>query len=419
MPTQHPRTNRPRRRLACVAGLALAASLSILPLAGCGAQDATSAQTAGVSASKDATAQTAASSDGETRASSASSSRDASAASDAVSFSYSEGLTDDGYWEDVTALDHVTLPSDYASVSVSADDIAPSDEDVQAQVDSIVSNYAISTQVTDRAVANGDTVNIDYVGSIDGVEFDGGSTQGQGTTVTIGTTQYIDDFLDQLVGHKPGETFDVNVTFPDDYGVDELNGKDATFKTTINYISEQQAPDVTDEWVADNLKASYGWESVDAMEQDIRTNLQNNNLLSYLQEYVADNSEVSEMPQALLDYQQDMLLAQYQQYADAYGVSLEQMVQQVSGAQSVEALLEQNSASFESAAKNYLVYQAIAEDQGLSVSDDDVAAYFKTFYGTDDYSTYEEHYGMPYLKLIVLIQQVNDLLMEGSTTTAA
>lgn len=91
------------------------------------------------------------------------------------------------------------------------------DETLQTQIDSMMANYASPEQIKDREVADGDTVNIDYVGSVDGVEFDGGSTNGAGTSVTIGVTSYIDDFLEQLIGHQPGETFNVEVTFPDEY----------------------------------------------------------------------------------------------------------------------------------------------------------------------------------------------------------
>jgi len=87
-----------------------------------------------------------------------------------------------------------------------------------------------------RTVAFGDTVNIDYVGTIDGVEFAGGSTGGIGTDLTIGSGMYIDDFEDQLVGYKAGDTVEVVVTFPDDYGMPELSGKEAVFTTVINAI---------------------------------------------------------------------------------------------------------------------------------------------------------------------------------------
>lgn len=89
------------------------------------------------------------------------------------------------------------------------------------------------------AVEDGDTVNIDYVGSIDGVEFSGGNTQGAGADLTIGSGTYIDDFEEQLIGHYIGETVEVNVTFPENYGNEDLNGKDAVFEVTINGIYQE------------------------------------------------------------------------------------------------------------------------------------------------------------------------------------
>lgn len=94
-------------------------------------------------------------------------------------------------------------------------------------------SYSTDSSLT---VEDGDTVNIDYVGSIDGVEFDGGNTQGNGTELTIGSGRYIDDFEEQLIGAHPGDEVEVTVTFPDDYGNDELNGKEAVFDVTVNGI---------------------------------------------------------------------------------------------------------------------------------------------------------------------------------------
>ncbi len=96
-------------------------------------------------------------------------------------------------------------------------------------------SYSTDTALT---VEDGDTVNIDYVGAVDGIEFDGGSTQGMGTDLVIGSGSYIDDFEDQLIGAHPGETVEVNVTFPDDYSSSDLAGKDAVFTVTINGIYE-------------------------------------------------------------------------------------------------------------------------------------------------------------------------------------
>ena len=210
------------RVLAAVLALGMTAAL-----AGCGS-----------TASSEATAESAATE--ETAASSATEETaevDESAYDYLADFSFSQAYDDNGYLKDVTALDYVTLPDDYADITIDADLGQVTDEDISNYIDqNVLSNYATDEKVTDRAAADGDTVNIDYVGSVDGVEFDGGNTQGNGADLTLGSHSYIDDFEDQIVGHMPGESFDVTVTFPEDYGNEDLNGKEAVFKTTLNYI---------------------------------------------------------------------------------------------------------------------------------------------------------------------------------------
>ena len=102
----------------------------------------------------------------------------------------------------------------------------------------VVNPFSKSDNATDTSltVENGDTVNIDYVGSIDGVEFAGGNTQGAGADLVIGSGTYIDDFEEQLIGAHPGDEVEVNVTFPENYGNEELNGKNALFKVVVNGI---------------------------------------------------------------------------------------------------------------------------------------------------------------------------------------
>ena len=96
-----------------------------------------------------------------------------------------------------------------------------------------VTAYSTDTTLT---VKDGDTVNIDFVGSVDGVEFEGGNTQGYGADLVIGSHTYIDDFEEQLIGSHPGDQVDVYVTFPENYGKENLNGKEALFKVTVNGI---------------------------------------------------------------------------------------------------------------------------------------------------------------------------------------
>lgn len=324
-------------------------------------------------------------------------------------FTYSDGIDDNGFWENITALDCVEL-CNYEDISIPSDIHEITDEAIQTEIDTILADYASDEQVTDRAVAGGDTVNIDYVGSIDGVEFDGGNTDGAGTDVTIGVTSYIDDFLEQLIGHTPGESFDIEVTFPEDYGEENLNAKDAVFVTTINYIVENILPELTDEFVLNNLSSDYDWSTVTEMEASIKSGLQSLAIASYIQDYIIENTNIISLPEALLKYQESSMLSYYQNYADDYGMELEEFLSSYVGVATIDELLQAENANMTEVANFHLIIQAIAEDVGISVSDEDVATYFKDYIGLDDYSEYEGNYGMPYLKLSTLNQAVMDYL---------
>jgi trigger factor len=319
-----------------------------------------------------------------------------------TAFNPSDGIDDNGCWENITALDYVEL-CDYKSISVPSDIQVITDESIQTKIETILVDYSNNKQVKDRSVTDNDTVNIDYVGSINGVEFDGGSTDGAGTEVTIGVTEYIDDFLEQLIGHAPGESFDIEVTFPKDYGKENLNGKDATFAITINYIIEKITPELTDEFVLNNLSSNYGW---------IKSDLLNSATASYVQEYIVENTNIISLPEALKEYQENTMLNYYQDYASYYSMDIEEFLSSYMGIATTDELIKNNNAEITEAANLYLITQAIAEDIGISVSDEDVATYIKDSAGLDDYSQYEEEYGMPYLKFVTLNQLVIDYLVD-------
>ena len=125
----------------------------------------------------------------------------------------------------------------------------------EKEVDSYIQSQATAEEVTDEnaAVQDGDTVNIDYVGKIDGKEFDGGSAQG--SVLVIGSDTFIDGFEDGLIGMKKGETKDLNLTFPDDYGNTDVAGKAVVFTVTLNSIS--RAPEQDDAWVSSYTDGKY------------------------------------------------------------------------------------------------------------------------------------------------------------------
>lgn len=130
----------------------------------------------------------------------------------------------------------VTSGSPKSSDGSSTDNEASTSQTGEASDESTSAGTSYSTD-TSLTVEDGDTVNIDYVGSVDGVEFDGGSTQGQGTDLVIGSGSYIDDFEEQLIGSHPGDQVEVTVTFPDPYQNNpDLSGKEAVFEVTVNGV---------------------------------------------------------------------------------------------------------------------------------------------------------------------------------------
>ena len=159
-----------------------------------------------------------------------------SASKVAPSDNYSAGLTEEGYIEgaDISKAKDLGLET----LKVSLADVEFKDDEVNSQVDSLLSQHAFYSDDATKEVKDGDTINLDYVGTVDGVAFDGGSTNGNGTTLTIGSGTYIDTFEQQLIGSHPGDSVTVNVTFPEDYGNADLAGKPAVFECVVNSKGE-------------------------------------------------------------------------------------------------------------------------------------------------------------------------------------
>jgi trigger factor len=325
-------------------------------------------------------------------------------------FSYSDGIDAAGLWDGITATTHVVLPDGYEAIPLAAADYEVTDEAIDSEVESLLSSYPTQSQVTDRAVADGDTVNIDYVGTVDGVAFDGGSTGGAGTDVTIGETKYIDDFLQQIIGHMPGDSFDVNVTFPEDYGVDELNGKDAVFATTLNYIAQTTTAELTDAFVAENLKDSDGWSTVIEMRDGIAATLKESAVKTACISFIDENSAVDQVPDQVRDYQVDALVAYYRSNAEAAGMEFDEFLSAYAGVDSEEALILANEEDNLANAKHSLIMQAVAEKQKITATDDDVEAYFAKYAPDYNMADVESTFGRPYIMQVVLHEKVTDFL---------
>ena len=334
--------------------------------------------------------------------------------SSSTGFTYSDGITDEGMWEGLTALDLVTLP-DFSTLVIKKADVTVTEDEMQEEINTILEKYVEKLEIKEGVIADGDTVNIDYIGFIDDKEFANGSTNGAGTEVTIGVTSYIDDFLEQLIGHKPGDTFYVEVTFPEDYGNEEVNGKDARFLTTINFIVEEKLPELTDTFVKEKLQETYLWTTVAEMRAKIEKDLYEAKLLPLIEDWLIDNSVVSEVPEEMVEYQKEGNHFYFETLANYYKMDLATILGMyvAYGVETFEDMDVLYQDAYKETAQYFLVMQAVAEKEGLKVTEEDRKAYFKESSGSEDYSEVLTAYGMPYVNMIVLNNMAMDKLVEA------
>ena len=331
---------------------------------------------------------------------------------DYQNFSYSDGLDENGYWSGVKALDYVTLPEDYAAIPISRSDVEPSNEDVQAQIDNILSQNS-TTQEVNRAAADGDTVNIDYSGTVDGVAFTGGTYSGY--NLVLGSNTFIDGFEDQIIGHNPGETFNVTVTFPEGYDDSTdadgntvvLSNKEAVFSVTLNSVSEEVLPELTDEWVDTNYGTTDNVHSVEELRALYQKLLYEDNLHTALMDYLLENSTFKSIPQEVSDYQIKQCLNYYYTMANYYGYDLDTFVNSLMGYDNADAMLQDLSSGIEKYAKEALLYQAVAEAAGITPTQEQI----------DNYSAYTETYGANYCTMIALMDAVTDTLSNNAVVS--
>ncbi|MDE5865549.1 MAG: FKBP-type peptidyl-prolyl cis-trans isomerase, partial [Lachnospiraceae bacterium] len=288
----------------------------------------------------------------------------------------STGLMADGRIDGVDVLSLVTL-ADYENISVPAEEVAATEEEVDNAINStLVSHRALSDDVS-LEIADGDTVNIDYVGTVDGAPFEGGNSGGAGYNLTIGSGAFIDNFEEQLIGHKPGEEITVNVTFPENYD-DELGGKEASFAVTIHGI--MVTPELTDEFVAENLKGE-GVSTAAEYRAKVENDYYEEHLGEYLTNYVIENSTINSYPKAYLKavksitkYEDESYMDYYNQMYTSFGMEGYKNIwdlrsDEVNNELSYEKELTKRA---EETVKTDIVYQAVFEKAGLSI---DTASY--------------------------------------------
>ena len=330
---------------------------------------------------------------------------------DYQNFTYSQGLTAEGRWEGVRALDYVTLPEDFAAIPLKKADIEPTEEDIQSLWDNLLESNRIQQPVTGRAAEEGDIANIDYSGTVDGVVFTGGTAEGY--DLTLGSGTFIPGFEGQIVGHNIGDSFDVTVTFPDDYGdsTDEagntitLSGKEAVFRVTLNSLAVSVLPEATDAWVEENFGASNDLHTVAELDQYFHDNLYTSNLTNAVVDYLTENSQVSSIPDVVRNYQVCSQLSYYNSYASMFGYeTLDEFLSGFMGYDNADALLADTEQDVLNSCNQLLIFQAVAESLDLAPTDAELEAY----------ASYTESMGEGYVHLLALQDRVLSTLRDGA-----
>ena len=307
----------------------------------------------------------------------------------------------------------VTL-GDYKGITVEKTIQSVTDEDVQNEIDDALASYPVEV---DRTAKEGDTVNIDYVGQIDGTEFDGGSDQG--ADLKLGSGKFIDGFEDGLIGAKKGETRTLDLTFPEDYTQD-LAGKAVEFTVTVNAVKEPLT-ETTDQWVADNIE---GYDNVADYKAGIRSDQEENNEQTAENQVrysawtqVVENCTINEYPDSLVEIGKNLYVQQVETYAKYAGMELDAYIES-SGLSQDE--YESNKEEYgKNVAAQALVCQAICDKEGFAIGDDaykEALDKMLTEYGCTEDELIQT-YGQDNVEQSIMLNRVSDLILANANVT--
>lgn len=280
---------------------------------------------------------------------------------------------------------------DYSELEVEEVSSEVTEEDVLHELKHQQEENARIIPVEDRPVEEGDTVNIDFDGYLDGERFEGGKAEGY--DLEIGSHTFIEGFEDQVIGHEVGDKFDVNVTFPDDYQAKEFQGKDARFDVEINSIMTKELPELDDEFAKDisefdtldELKDNMKDKLKDDKEEFAKTQIQNQALQALL-----DKTEVS-APESMVNKEIDNELQNLDQRLQQMGMGLSQYLEMTGT--DIEDVRDQYKGQAEEKVKANLVLDEVALKEDLEVSEEEIDQEIKDAadqYGVEDFEKFRE-----------------------------
>ena len=269
----------------------------------------------------------------------------------------------------IPVLPEITL-GDYKSVKVEKEALDVNDEKVNAEIEIMRSNAGKLKEVADdEAAKDKDVANINFEGFVDGEAFDGGKAEG--FDLTLGSKSFIDTFEDQIIGHKKGDEFDVNVTFPEEYHAENLKGKPAVFKVKVNSIKRKEEAELNED-----LAKELGYDSVEDLKAKTKENLIKREETRIENEYkgkvvdaVVDGVNF-EIPEAIVEREIQFQINRFAQQLQMQGMSLNQYFEMTG--QNIEKMRESIKESAEKSVKRDLVLNEIAKVEKVEATEEEV-----------------------------------------------
>ncbi|MDO4322264.1 MAG: trigger factor [Lachnospiraceae bacterium] len=317
---------------------------------------------------------------------------------------------------DYTASDYVTL-GEYKGLCVGLDLLKVTEEDIDEDIRSSMQQADMLETLTEGTVQEGDTANIDYEGKLNGDAFDGGTAKG--TDLVIGSGMFIPGFEEGLIGVAVGDTVDLTLTFPESYGNQELAGQETVFTVTVNEI--KRVPELTDEnasVLSDGAytdAASYR-ESVRAALEEDKESQKDYIVKNELMRQVTETSRINDYPQEMVDFGVASMEANYKQEAENYNMEYVDFLSVCFGLTEDE-FREQAAEYTKQLMQQEMILKAIAETEGIEISDEEYAAGCERYLADEEYETPEEleaAYGETLIRISLLQEKTLDFLAENA-----
>ena len=319
----------------------------------------------------------------------------------------------------VTVKPEVKL-GQYKGIEIEEIPVEVTEDEIKAHFEKIQNDNARLVPVEDRPAEMGDTVNISYAGTVDGVPFDGG--QSDSYDLKLGSKTFIDTFEEQICGHSIGEKFDVNVTFPAEYHAEELKGKDAVFAVEIKGITKSELPELNDEFAQDVSEYEtfdeYKAKEVEKLTKEKEQKARQKKEDAIIEKVIA-NAEM-DVPEVMYDNRVDDLIAEYEQNMKMQGLTLDAYCK-FSG-QTVEDLKKQLRPMAKNSVDAKLVIDQIVKDENIEATDEDVQAQIKKYadqYGLEPEKIAQYYESDPGFRQEVALHKAIDLLCDTAVVKAA